>query len=157
MKLKPKRIIIKICSIPRNSSKRAQLTIKNKNSYEEKVNIHSGTRLISHMEASADIFSIDNNPYAFYDNDKIVFNEMFICNQYNSEIGEVVFCDYPGILIVDCHPGDGFNYHPKDYKAVILVPFHSATLNTNNIKFKDVTLGHIYMLGMFLRFFYYIY
>ena len=107
-----------------------------KNSFENKVNIHTGTRLIAHMEASSEVFSVDNNPYAFYDNGKINLNNEYISGKVSDKINPVEFCDYPKILVVDCHPGDEFNYKPENYNAIILVPYHSATLNTQNDKFK---------------------
>ncbi len=108
-----------------------------KNNFENKVNIHVGTRLVSHMEASADVFSIDNNPYAFCDNGQITLNERFISGKNSQIPTQFKFCEYPKVLVVDCHPGDEFNYCPKDYNAIILMPFHSATLNTDNVKFKE--------------------
>jgi len=112
------------------------LFVSYKNSFENTVNVHNGTRVISHMEASADVFSIDGNPYAFYKDENIVCNKYFVGKKTGRSIGAIDFCDYPDVLVIDSHPGDRFNYDPQDYKAIVLVPFHSATLNTDNERFK---------------------
>ena len=106
-----------------------------KNSFESKVNIHAGTRIVSHMESSADVYSIDNNPYAFCENDKITLNGNFVSGDFYQITNPIKFCDFSGVLVVDGHPGDEFNYSLSNYKAVILMPYHSATLNTDNGKF----------------------
>jgi L-asparaginase len=108
-----------------------------KNISDNKVNIHAGTRVIAHMEASADVFSVDNNPYAFCENGKIVLNKEYMPGKVSDHIKPIEFCAYPRILVVDCHPGDEFSYNPENYNAIILVPYHSATLNTQNDKFKS--------------------
>ena len=64
--------------------------VSSKNSSDNKVNIHAGTRLIAHMEASADVFSVDNNPYAFCENGKIVLTLAGV----NKERGSAYFAEH---------------------------------------------------------------
>lgn len=46
-------------------------------------------------------------------------------------------CENHNILVVNPHPGDSFNYSLKGVNAVILRPYHSGTLNTENVCFKN--------------------
>ena len=107
-----------------------------KNEDDEYVNIHQGTRVVQHMEASADVYSIDNKPYAFYNGDIVLNNEH---KKSNNEKGtlKVNYCKTPEILVIDSHPCDGFKYNLDSIKAVIIKPYHSGTLNTASIKLQE--------------------
>jgi len=105
-----------------------------KNDNEKKVNIHIGTRISSHQEMSANLYSIDNNPYAFFESNEIHINNNFKPSKTSSGIGLVEFSQYPHILMIDSHPGDDYTYNLDNYDVVILSPYHSATINTENKK-----------------------
>ncbi len=105
-----------------------------KNSDVEKTNIHIGTRVIAHQEGAANIYSIDEKPYAFYENNEILLNERFNTSEIGEGIGRVRFTDYPDILMVECRPGEKYNYDPEEAKAIIIVPYHSGTINTKELK-----------------------
>ena len=108
-----------------------------KNTDEESVQIHYGIRLISSGELCDNNYSIKNEPYAFYNGEKIILNER--CKKITSvsPYKNVFLCDYPDILVVNARPGDNFNYNIEKFSSVIMIPYHSGTLNTSNIAFKD--------------------
>ena len=106
-----------------------------KNGFENKTNIHIATRLKAHAESSADIFSIDNNPYAFVDND-VVLNDKFYKSSSGKSIDFSEFCSCPEILMIESMPGNIYNYNLDTCNAVILSPYHSATLDVDNENFR---------------------
>lgn len=108
--------------------------ISYKNSNENYVNIHLPSKVLSHAECDADIYSIDGSLYARY-NKKI---EKFGLNTENrKELGAFKYCENPQILCVESYPGNSYEYSLEKIKAVILRPYHSATLNTANERFKS--------------------
>lgn len=104
-----------------------------KNDNSETAHIHQATRIVQHKEASADIYSIDNNPYAFYNGD-IILNTDYKKSSRTTGTLNVEYCKDPEILVIESHPCDRFDYFLDDVKAVILKPYHSGTLNTANLK-----------------------
>ena len=108
-----------------------------KNDCENKTNIHIATRLKSHSEASADIFSIDNNPYAYWVDNKIYCNNDYVKGVSSKALCLQEFCNEPGILMIESMPGNAYNYSLDKCNAVILAPYHSATLDTDNQKLVD--------------------
>lgn len=109
--------------------------ISYKNEGDTYVNIHTATRVMSHGEASGDLYSIDNQPFAFCEKDKIVLNEDYKESKTDTGVGEAVLCKSPEILTIHCCPGDGYGYSLEKCRAVIIVPYHSGTLNTENNDF----------------------
>lgn len=103
-----------------------------KNENESKTNIHIPQNMLQHGELSADIYSITGQPFAEYDG-KITFLQDCVKAVKKSH-GVVKYSENSGILVVDSHPGDTFGYSLDDVKAVILKPYHSATLDTANEK-----------------------
>lgn len=104
-----------------------------KNCNENKTNIHIPSRMLQHSECSADIFSIDGMPYAYYDG-KVTLNN--INCKPEKALGQINFADESGILVIDSRPADSFTYSLDGIKAAILKPYHSATLNTANANLK---------------------
>lgn len=102
-----------------------------KNQEDDRVCIHRGTRVTAHREASDDVYSIDRKPYAFFDG-KIKINEKYTPGETGVATGVTEFSDYPDILVIESRPGDRYSYSLENCKAVILAPYHSATLNTQN-------------------------
>lgn len=95
--------------------------------------IHLATRVATHCECFDEIYSIDKQPYAIYNGAVIVNPE---CNIYPCRGTEKIsFSKKSGILSVTAMPGDSFSYNLSDYKAVILRPYHSGTLNTADESF----------------------
>lgn len=100
-----------------------------KNNDEDNTNIHIGSRILQHSEYDANIYSIDNVPFATY-NDKITLNNINIENTNN--IGIVDYVENPCILSVESCPGNNYAYFLDNVNAVILKPYHSGTLDTAN-------------------------
>lgn len=104
-----------------------------KNRNEQAVNIHIPSSMLQHSECSADIFSIVGMPYAYYDG-KVTLNN--INCKPEKALGQINFADESGVLVIDSRPADSFTYSLDGIKAVILKPYHSATLNTASEKLK---------------------
>lgn len=101
-----------------------------KNSGDTVTNIHIASRILQHAECSADIFSIEGIPYARYDG-TVTLSGAKQSNAKNA-LGYVCYTEDSGVLVIDSRPGDGFSYSLDGIKAVILKPYHSATLSTSN-------------------------
>ena len=118
-----------------------------KNFMDNAVEFFNANRILSHNESSDAISSIDGYPYAFYvlpcDNDpsiidfedKITVLENGKTTKGKGAIGAVEFIDNPKILFINSHPADSFSYDLKGYKAVLIKPYHSGTLDTANKNF----------------------
>lgn len=100
-----------------------------KNNNENITNIHIASRILQHCEYDANIYSIDNVPFATY-NDKITLNNVEIGNTNN--IGIVDYVENPCILSIESYPGNNYAYCLDNVNAVILKPYHSGTLDTAN-------------------------
>lgn len=101
-----------------------------KNEGESFTGIHIPTRLLQHRECDADLYSIDGEPYAIY-TDKIEINTVPTAEKINA-LGAVQYTDCAEVLVIDSHPGDCYAYDLAKVKAVLIKPYHSATLNTEN-------------------------
>jgi len=107
------------------------------NRTETQVQIHLATRLLGYGENGVDLFSINDAPYALVDNQQgtLSFTGLAISNASTP-----VFCTYcktPRVLIIPCHPEDGYGYDIDKYSAVIFSPYHSATLDVESPALKD--------------------
>ncbi len=109
---------------------------------DDKHYIHAADKALSFSENDDSIYSLNNKPFGIYKNGKIeVQNQR---NKINS-LCKTVFCEKPNILVISVVPGDNFAYDISKYNAVILRPYHSGTLNTENPNFKEflkVANGH---------------
>ena len=112
-----------------------------KNRHDTLTNIHLATRITSHMEACADVYSIDGTPYATVNNDtkQVTINQSVTVVSV-AGIEKVAFCEKPNILIADSYPEKRYSYNLDRYSAVILSPYHSGTLNTASKNFQDFCL-----------------
>ena len=100
-----------------------------KNNDEDVTNIHIATRVLQHCEYDANIYSIDNKPFAVYDG-KVQLNNVKTENINN--IGIVDYVENPCILSIESYPGNNYAYCLDNVNAIILKPYHSGTLNTAN-------------------------
>ena len=105
-----------------------------KNSAKSTTDFHYGTRILSHPETFDDLYSLDNNPYAFYQDGNITLNSDFYPIKESNFLQKIDFREDSEILVIDSHPGDSFAYDLKKFKAVIIRPYHSSTINTSNKK-----------------------
>ena len=118
------------------SKEKSGVFVSYKNESTEKVNIHTATRIIAHSEAKSDIFSLDNEPFAFFEKGKISLNPRYQKGQTSEGAGNIKYTSSPDILFIESRPGYGYDYLPDDCCAVIISPYHSGTLNTASEKFK---------------------
>ncbi len=114
------------------SKKAKGVFVSYKNENETKTDIHIPSRMLQHSEMSSDIYSADGKIFAEYD------GEIKILNAYTEEEkssdGITEYSEDSRILVADSHPADSFSYSLENIKAVILKPYHSATLDTANEK-----------------------
>ena len=106
-----------------------------KNDDEEKVNIHTATHILSHSECSANLYSITGKPFAIYENGELTCDSTSYVSGGNA-LGAVQYSDCSDVLVIESHPGDSFRYNLEGVKAVVLRPYHSATLNTTCERFR---------------------
>lgn len=118
--------------IKNNGGRGVFVSYKNR---EKRVNIHSASRLLVHAELSDEVFSLDEQPYAFFEEGKIILNPDYIPDKITAKAKNAYFCSNPKILVVSAMPGDNFDYNVSKYNAVILRPYHSGTLNTASSDF----------------------
>lgn len=100
-----------------------------KNSGDAFTNIHIASRILQHAECSADIFSIEGVPYARYDGTVTLSGAKQ--SDTKNALGYIRYEEDSGILVIDSRPGDSFGYSLDGIRAVILKPYHSATLSTS--------------------------
>lgn len=116
------------------SKKAAGVFVSYKNTGEEKTNIHIPSEMLRHGELTADIYPITGKPFAEYSQGITLLHGNSVVPQ--KSLGIVEYADSPGILVIDSHPGDSFEYSLNGIKAVIINPYHSATLDTANEKLR---------------------
>ncbi len=114
------------------SKKGTGVFVSYKNENETKTNIHVPTNMLQHSELSADIYSITGKPFAEYDGKITLLKGTEKISE--KPLGIVEYSENSGILVIDSHPGDDFMHSLDSVKAVILKPYHSATLDTANQK-----------------------
>lgn len=100
-----------------------------KNCTSNTVDIHIASQMLQHSECSADIFSIDGMPYAQYNGAITLSSKKYAAQK---GLGYIGYTENSSILVIDSRPGDSFSYSLDGIKAVILKPYHSATLNTSS-------------------------
>ena len=101
---------------------------KNKNS--EYVEVHNATSVTSHAEARDDLFGLQEKPFARVNQGKVEkLGKEVLQNALDKK---VEFCEFPKILVINSCPGDDFSYQIENYNAVLIKPFHSGTLDTEN-------------------------
>lgn len=101
-----------------------------KNENETETKIHLGTAVITHAEARDEIFSLGGKPFASVLDGVVTLGEKEILP--NDKDLEVNFTSSPKVLMISSFPGDNFNYSLDGVNAVIIKPYHSGTLDTNN-------------------------
>ncbi len=106
------------------------------NSLGGEVDIHHAARCLRHPELSDKVFSL-GEPYARYEKGVVSLCEGYAAPKMGEPLGKVEFCENPGILTVAVNPADGYNYCLDGIKAVVLLPYHSGTLNTASNRFVD--------------------
>lgn len=117
------------------STPSAGVYVSYKNASADIVSIHLGTRLLQYTETTAELFSLDNQPFAFFDG-KIRLNPDFRKSERSSATGAIKFSDEAHILVIESRPNDSFFYPLDAVSSVILRPYHSGTLNTESPAFR---------------------
>lgn len=103
---------------------------------KENTKFHVATRILSHNECSDEIHSFDGQHYAEYDGKKVILNPE--CHYENTDkcISDSFYEDESRVLVLTAVPGEKYRYNFHEYDAVIIKPFHSGSLNTNDEKFR---------------------
>ena len=92
--------------------------------------IHKADKALSFSESDDSIYSLARKPFGIYENKTVKILDTI---DEASSLGVISFCDKPKILVITAMPEDSFDYSVEKYNAVILRPYHSGTLNTENI------------------------
>lgn len=92
------------------------------------VHFHKGLSLLSHAEWDDKLFSFGEAPYAQLTEKGVVVNKEIV----EAKPISFTLCEQPKILVVDSCPEQSYDYNPENYKAIILRPYHSGTLDTAN-------------------------
>lgn len=111
--------------------------ISYKNTLDEKICIHTATRVLSHGECSSELYSIDGEPFAFCDAEShdTVLNKRYVTSEQTDGLGAFTYSPSSRVLLIHSHPADRYSYRLSDYDAVIFYPYHSGTLNTSSDAF----------------------
>lgn len=115
--------------IKNGSTRGVFIAYKNAN---DTVAFHNALSTLKHLEADDAVYSLYGEVYAKEINGEI----KILGNTKPCEKLPVNFSDDSKILVVDIHPADSYLYSLENYKAVILRPYHSGTLNTDSAAFK---------------------
>ena len=114
----------------------AGVYVSYKNASSDITSIHLGTRLSQYTETTAELFSLDNEPFAYFDGE-IKLNAHFRKSEKGAANGAVSFSESSHILVIESRPDDGFSYLLENIAAVILRPYHSGTLNTESESLRE--------------------
>jgi len=112
------------------SNKAQGVFVSYRNEGDSFVNFHFPSRLLQHSECSSDLYSIDDKIFARYDKKIEIFSAPE--HETSSPLGVFRYVSNPDILCIDSYPGNNFSYSLEGVKAVVLKPYHSATLDTSN-------------------------
>ena len=96
---------------------------------------HRSLKALRHPECSDAVFSLDNNFYAVYDGGKVIKNTAFKSVSAGKALGKVDFTASPCIDVVTVSPVESYNRDLSATKALVLLPYHSGTLNTASERF----------------------
>lgn len=97
-----------------------------------KVNIHLADRLLRHGEFTDDVESL-GVPYAQWKDGKVEKGN--VSRGVSERFENARLLDKSPVLTVVCRPCDSFNYSLDGISAVLMLPYHSGTLNTENEDF----------------------
>lgn len=101
----------------------------------KRVNIHLADRISTHGEMTDELFSVDGEPYGFYEDGKITIPGDSRNYPSVKEYEPIVFSDSSEICLITAFPGNDFAYDLSKYKAVLICPYHSGTFCTSNESF----------------------
>jgi len=104
-----------------------------KNTDDETVVFHRSDKLLMYAESLDGVHSLDKERFAEYKDGKVTVNSNA---PQKAVVGPVTFCDTPNILVIQSRPGDSFDYDIKNTSAVIMLPYHSGTLDTESSAFR---------------------
>lgn len=92
--------------------------------------IHDGNMLLCHGETDDKLFSLRDNVYAYWTDGTVTLNPDYRKGKSGKTLGSFILVQSADILVINSRPGDSFRYNLDGCKAVILRPYHSATVNT---------------------------
>lgn len=106
----------------------------------ENVKFHCPQFALLQQETTDAINSISSNYYASLESKKVILNSEFSAQ---NEIEKIDFklLDYPRINVIPSYPGNDYDYELSKCNAIIFVPYHSGTLNTNDEMLIDLCIN----------------
>ena len=112
--------------IRRKAGKGVFVSYRNEGSDE--VQYHIASHILQHGEGGSDLYSIGGSYGSYRDGKVNVYNRTLS----GKGLGVVNYTADSGILVVESHPGNSYGYSLENVRAVMLKPYHSATLDTAN-------------------------
>ncbi len=100
------------------------------NENADTVTVHPALRLLQHGEGLADLHSLGGATVAAYDT--ALHPKDYPPVKAPSPLGIVTYCEDAAILVAESLPGQRYAYDLDGVRAVLLKPYHSATLNTDS-------------------------
>lgn len=101
-----------------------------KNQNRDTVDIHMASRLRQHAESSANLYSLGDSVCATYNGALTVCRTIDAAD--TAALGVVPYTDDAAVLTIESVPGNRYAYALDGVKAILLKPYHSATLNTQS-------------------------
>lgn len=98
--------------------------------------LHRGVGILGYRETDDGIHSINDRHYAEFTAPKEI-SILPSGRSDNKKTGEFTLCDSPEILVISIHPADSYDYNLEGFNAVILRPYHSGTVDTENAAFRE--------------------
>jgi len=98
------------------------------------VYLHKALSLLTHSEGNDSLHSFGSKYFAKLTDEGFAVSEN--TDKFNEAL-DFTLCKHPQILVVNAYPGESYDYNLENYKAVILRPYHSGTLDTANEKFEQ--------------------
>ena len=106
-----------------------------KNPGKDYADIHRGNNLLQHAECDDALYSANNMVFATIKNGKVIKNDTYQDDAPFAPVGAISFSCTSDILVVEPHPADNYSYELCNYRAVLLSPYHSSTLDTESKQF----------------------
>ncbi len=101
--------------------------------------ILSSTHLTCHREGDDAVYDLDGDAFAYYSySDKTISLNSKISTfrvDQKKKALDFTLCDDPRIAVIDSYPCNTYPYDLNKISAIIIRPYHSATLNTSGENF----------------------
>ena len=105
-----------------------------KNNGDSDVKVHLASQIATHGEGHDGLYTLAGIPFASVIDGKVIVNKTAKPNGVDLSVNYALS---PNILLLNAFPGDLYSYDLSTVNAVLIKPYHSGTLNTENVKLKE--------------------